>query len=85
MGTALVALVTFQHALEHVPRPGGRARERGRLLEPGGLLVIDVPNWWCWQRRVLFGSRWRPLELPRHLQHFSTRALARIAASLASG
>lgn len=75
-------LVTFQHTLEHVPSPLQALASAARLLEPGGLLVIDVPNWWCWQRRLLFRSRWSQLDLPRHLQHFSTRALARIAASL---
>ncbi len=75
-------LITFQHALEHVPSPVHALASASRLLEPGGLLVIDVPNWWCWQRRLLFGSRWHPLELPRHLQHFSTRALQRIALGL---
>jgi SAM-dependent methyltransferase len=76
------ALVTFQHALEHVGDPIDALRRARALLEPGGLLVIDVPNWSCWQRRRLFRSRWHPLELPRHLQHFSPRALQQVAALL---
>jgi SAM-dependent methyltransferase len=76
------ALITFQHALEHVSDPID-ALERARgLLEPGGLLVITVPNWSCWQRRLLFHSRWLSLDLPRHLQHFSPRALQQLAAKL---
>jgi SAM-dependent methyltransferase len=76
------ALITFQHALEHIGDPVDGLMRARALLEPGGLLLIDVPNWACWQRRLLFGSRWHPLELPRHLQHFSPRALARLAAVL---
>jgi 2-polyprenyl-3-methyl-5-hydroxy-6-metoxy-1,4-benzoquinol methylase len=75
-------LITFQHALEHIADPVDALRRATALLEPGGLLVVDVPNWSSWQRRLLFRDRWHPLELPRHLQHFSPRALERIAASL---
>jgi SAM-dependent methyltransferase len=76
------ALITFQHALEHVDDPVDALKRARALLEPGGLLIIDVPNWACWQRRLLFRSRWHPLELPRHLQHFSPRALERVAGVL---
>jgi SAM-dependent methyltransferase len=76
------ALITFQHALEHVDEPVDALRDASALLAPGGLLVIDVPNWSSWQRRFLFRSRWHPLELPRHLQHFSPRALRRVAGGL---
>jgi hypothetical protein len=51
-------------------------------LAPGGLLVIEVPNWACWQRRLLFRNLWSALDLPRHRQHFSPRALGRLAALL---
>ena len=74
-------LVVFQHSLEHIPEPVD-ALERARdLLAPGGRLIVDVPNWASWQRRF-FGGRWFPLDLPRHLQHFSPRALERVAERL---
>jgi SAM-dependent methyltransferase len=76
------SLITFQHALEHIVDPI-EALERARaLLAPGGLLVITVPNWSCWQRRLLFRSRWSALDLPRHQQHLSPRALERLATLL---
>jgi 2-polyprenyl-3-methyl-5-hydroxy-6-metoxy-1,4-benzoquinol methylase len=75
-------LITFQHALEHIADPIDALRRAGALLVPGGLLIVDVPNWSCWQRRLLFRSRWVHLDLPRHLQHFSPRALDRIATEL---
>src|SRR5205085_9492401 len=76
-------LVTFQHALEHIVDPLDALRRARALLAPGGLLVVAVPNWSCWQRRFLFVNRWFALDLPRHQQHFSVEALTRIAATLA--
>lgn len=74
-------LITFQHTLEHILDPLGALALAARLLAPGGLLIVDVPNWSCWQRR-LFGDRWFHLDLPRHQQHFSPRALRRAADKL---
>jgi SAM-dependent methyltransferase len=71
-------LIVFQHSLEHIPDPVGAVRQASDLLAPGGRLAIDVPNWMSWQRR-LFGNRWAMLDMPRHLQHFSPRALTRLA------
>jgi 2-polyprenyl-3-methyl-5-hydroxy-6-metoxy-1,4-benzoquinol methylase len=75
-------LVAFQHSLEHIVDPIDALRRARALLAPGGRLVVAVPNWACWQRRLLFRNRWFPLDLPRHQQHFSVRALARLAADL---
>jgi SAM-dependent methyltransferase len=74
-------LIIFQHSLEHIADPVDELRRAGALLSPGGRLIIDVPNWTSWQRR-LFGNRWVMLDLPRHLQHFSPRALERLGAHL---
>jgi 2-polyprenyl-3-methyl-5-hydroxy-6-metoxy-1,4-benzoquinol methylase len=75
-------LITFQHSLEHIVDPVDALRRARALLAPGGLLAVEVPNWSCWQRRLLFRNRWFSLDLPRHRQHFSPRALARLAALL---
>jgi SAM-dependent methyltransferase len=72
-------LITFQDALEHIDDPIDALRRARALLAPGGLLLVQVPNWRHWQRRLLFGNRWFPLDLPRHQQHFSLRALQRLA------
>jgi SAM-dependent methyltransferase len=66
--------VTFNHSLEHIPDPAGALRRARALLRPGGMLVVSVPNFGCWQRRW-FGGRWFHLDLPRHLQHFDRVSL----------
>ena len=75
-------LITFQHSLEHITDPVGALKRARELLEPGGLLIVTVPNWACWQRRFLFRGRWSALDMPRHQQHFSPQALQRLAALL---
>lgn len=75
-------LITFQHSLEHISDPVDALKRARALLEPGGLLIVSVPNWACWQRRYLFRGRWSALDMPRHQQHFSPRALERLAAVL---
>lgn len=67
-------VVTFWHVLEHLHDPLGELQEAYRVLKPGGLLVVDVPNIASWQAR-LFGAGWRALDTPRHLYHFSPPSL----------
>jgi SAM-dependent methyltransferase len=66
--------IVFNHSLEHIPSPQDAVDRAARLLRPGGVLAIAVPNFGCWQRR-LFGDRWFPLDLPRHQQHFEAGTL----------
>jgi 2-polyprenyl-3-methyl-5-hydroxy-6-metoxy-1,4-benzoquinol methylase len=47
------------------------------LLETGGQLVIETPNYECdYAKR--FKSNWRALELPRHLVIFSPKSISKI-------
>jgi SAM-dependent methyltransferase len=67
--------ILFNHSLEHIDEPARALADAARLLRPGGLLAIAVPNFGSWQRR-LFGSAWFQLDLPRHLQHFDRHSLS---------
>ena len=67
-------LVIMSHSLEHMPDPAGALAHARRLLRDGATLIVAVPNWDSWQRRR-FGADWTPLDVPRHLTHFSPRAL----------
>lgn len=68
------AAVVFWHSLEHLRDPGNAVRQAARLLSPGGVVFIAVPNTSSLQARI-FGDRWLHLDLPRHLVHFSSASL----------
>ena len=68
------AAVVFWHSLEHLPHPGAAIREASRLLMPGGVVVVAVPNTDSLQAKV-FGDEWLHLDIPRHLVHLSARTL----------
>lgn len=70
-------LVTLIHSLEHVPDPVGTLTEVATLLEPGGVVFIEVPHagsieLWrpSWRRRIL--------DLPAHFHHFVPETLTHV-------
>ena len=67
--------ITMFHVLEHLPDPRLGLRYAGELLQPGGTLIIQVPNVSSIQAR-LFGNRWYGLDVPRHVINFTPKALA---------
>ena len=73
-GDGTWAAVVFWHSLEHLPRPGAAVREAARLLVPGGVLIVAIPNSGSLQARA-FGDGWLHLDLPRHLVHLTDETL----------
>lgn len=69
------ALISLQYVLEHLPDPVASLARCRELLEPGGYLLISVPNIDSFEARV-FARRWMGLEIPRHLTHFSRATLS---------
>lgn len=69
--------VTMFHVLEHVPDPRRALGYAGTLLQPGGRLLIQVPNVGSIQAR-LFRERWYGLDVPRHVINYSPEGLARL-------
>ncbi|MGE3804806.1 MAG: class I SAM-dependent methyltransferase [Gemmataceae bacterium] len=70
-------VVTMGSVLEHVHEPHELIASIVRILRPGGVLAISVPNLDSWQYRY-FGKEWWSLELPRHLLHFTPATLRRL-------
>jgi hypothetical protein len=60
--------IVFWHSLEHLRDAGAAVDRAAGLLEPGGALLVAMPNPASLQAR-LFGDRWFALDLPRHLVH----------------
>jgi SAM-dependent methyltransferase len=68
------AAIVFWHSLEHLPQPGRALEAAARLLVPGGVLVVAVPNSDSLQAKA-FKDRWLALDMPRHLVHLPANAL----------
>jgi len=71
--------VTLWHALEHLHQPLDVLRRVRRLLKPGGVCVIAVPNAGSPQA-TRDGAMWFGFDVPRHLWHFTPETLARFLA-----
>lgn len=69
-------LITITHVLEHIRDPHQMLAECARLLKPGGVIAVAVPNIESWQAR-LTRDQWFHLDLPRHLWHFSEKWLTK--------
>jgi 2-polyprenyl-3-methyl-5-hydroxy-6-metoxy-1,4-benzoquinol methylase len=67
-------VVTLWNVLEHLHQPLTTLYEISRIIRPGGLLVISLPNPDCIEAK-LFKQYWAGLDIPRHLYIFSQRTL----------
>ena len=67
-------VITMSASLEHVTDPLQTLTTVHRLLRPNGELIISVPRADSWLAR-LAGPHWFPLDLPRHLYHFTPKSL----------
>lgn len=69
------SVITIWHVLEHLRDPQAALAKCHRLLAPGGMLFIAVPNQDSSQARRS-GRHWFHLDPPRHLFGFGPRSLA---------
>ena len=65
-------VVSMHHYLEHTRDPGAELDAAATVLEPGGHLLIEVPDPECRYGRLL-GWMWGPWFQPQH-QHFVSAA-----------
>ena len=66
--------VTLWHVLEHVATPGTMLDAIHKVLRPGGILLVSVPNFGSPEARAT-GAGWFHLDVPRHLVHFTPETL----------
>jgi 2-polyprenyl-3-methyl-5-hydroxy-6-metoxy-1,4-benzoquinol methylase len=67
-------VVTMWHVLEHLFDPSSVLAQVHRVLRPGGILMLEMPNSDSLWASIL-GEYWFPLEIPRHLYHFTPPTL----------
>jgi 2-polyprenyl-3-methyl-5-hydroxy-6-metoxy-1,4-benzoquinol methylase len=66
--------VVLWHVAEHLHTPADTVRGIARLLRPGGILLIAVPNFASPEARA-GRAGWFHLDVPRHLVHFTPSTL----------
>jgi predicted SAM-dependent methyltransferase len=64
--------------LEHEAQPLALLRNLHRVLKPGASVIIKVPNYACWSRR-LRGPRWPGFRFPDHVNYFTPATLRTLA------
>ncbi len=62
--------ITLNHVFEHFTKPKQEIEEIHRIIKPGGLLYLSLPNIKSRQFEITKGF-WHHLEMPRHVYHFS--------------
>ncbi|MGH9203390.1 MAG: methyltransferase domain-containing protein, partial [Vicinamibacterales bacterium] len=72
-----VAGIVMHSYLEHENRPLDVLRQSARVLIPDGTIVIKVPNFACWSRRLL-GRAWPGFRFPDHVNYFTPESLREI-------
>ena len=70
-------LVVGWMVLEHLHDPVLALKKINRWVEPGGWLVLSVPNAGSLEFKV-FRDRWYALQLPNHLYHYTPDSLSKI-------
>ncbi len=67
-------VVTLWDVLEHLPEPHGVLTEVGRILRPGGRLVLTTGDVGSLIARIS-GSRWHLYTIPEHLFFYTRKSL----------
>lgn len=73
----LFDVVTMWDVLEHLHDPNSTLQEIVRILKPGGLLALRVPNADSFDAKI-FGPYWSGLDSPRHLYVFGKSTLTKV-------
>ncbi|MFD1315021.1 class I SAM-dependent methyltransferase [Namhaeicola litoreus] len=72
------SIITLWHVLEHVPDPLLYLSTLKDLLEPNGRIILALPNFNSHDAQH-YQKFWAAYDLPRHLWHFSKKAVSSLA------
>ena len=75
---ASVDIVTAHFVLEHLSDLQATFKFWNRVLKPGGIVHLAVPNIRSWEAR-LFGTHWHGLDAPRHISFPDAESLSKLA------
>ena len=74
---AWIDAIHSSQVLEHLPEPHGELNEIRRILRPGGILYLNVPNYQCLS--IVLGRDDFELNLPpEHVAYYTPRTLKRL-------
>lgn len=73
-GDRFFTAAVLRSYLEHEMHPAEVLSELRRTLFRGGVAIVKVPNFGCWNRKVL-GNRWCGFRHPDHVNYFTPRTL----------
>ena len=73
-----VHLAVMCSFLEHECQPLPFLKRLHHILTPDGKAVLKVPNFACWNRKVL-GKKWSGFRFPDHVNYFTPQTLKRLA------
>ena len=65
-------IISMWHVLEHVPRLNERVEDLKRLIKPGGVIIVAVPNCNSFDAKI-YKENWAAYDVPRHLYHFTPK------------
>ncbi len=68
-------VITMWHVLEHMVKPERYIKKISSLLADGGSMVVEVPNFNSWTRR-LTKQYWLGLDLKHHINFFTPDSLS---------
>lgn len=69
--------VVLWHVLEHLDDPAAALKRVAGWVDPGGLVLIGVPNAASWQARI-GGAGWLHWDAPRHRVHLTPRGVSEL-------
>lgn len=70
-------VVTLYNVFEHFNNPIESLKKMGKILKPGGWLVMEIPNFNSWQMK-LFKAEWVDFDVPRHYFFYTEKTMREI-------